>query len=181
MVITGMRIPKVMTRDRFHGIMRFLHFGNNEEIFDDRLGKVRFLLNHLNDTMRLVYIPVDRLSLDESMMLWHGRLIFRQYIKNKKNKYGIKFYKLCQFDGIVLRICIHSGVPFDDVNDYGQTGAVVVHLSEYFLDKGYTLWGQLLQLYTSFKIYDNKIHLHMWYTKQQKKRDSRGSEESKTK
>ena len=64
-------IPKVMTRDRFHGIMRFLHFGNNEEIFDDRLSKVRFLLNHLNDTMRLIYIPVDRLS-DESMMLWRG-------------------------------------------------------------------------------------------------------------
>ena len=70
-------IPKVMTRDRFHGIMRFLHFGNNEEIFDDRLGKVRFLLNHLNETMRLIYIPVDCLSSDESMMLWHGKINFQ--------------------------------------------------------------------------------------------------------
>ena len=133
-------VPKIMKRDRFCAIMRFMHFGNNEEIFNDRLGKVRFLISHLDNIMRLIYVPVDRLSLDESMMLWRGRLIFRQYIKNKRHKYGIKFYELCQFDGLVFRICIQSGVAFDDVNDLGQTGAVVLHLPDDFLDKGYTLF-----------------------------------------
>lgn len=36
-------------------------------------------------------------------------LIFKQYIKNKKQKYGIKFYELCTPDGFVLNIEIYKG------------------------------------------------------------------------
>ena len=80
------------------------------------------------------------LSLDESMMLWRERLIFRQYIKNKKHKYGVKFYELCESDGIVLRVSIHSGVPYQDIHGLGQTGAIVMKLLEDFLGKGYCVY-----------------------------------------
>ena len=32
-------------------------------------------------------------------MLSRGRLVFRLYIKNKRDKYGIKFFELCKKDG----------------------------------------------------------------------------------
>lgn len=46
--------------------------------------------------MKEVYEPSKNLSLDESMVLWRGRLVFRQYIKNKQHKYGVKSYLLTE-------------------------------------------------------------------------------------
>lgn len=43
------------------------------------------------------------------MLLWRGKLLFKQYIKNKKQKYGIKFYELCTPHGFVLNIEIYKG------------------------------------------------------------------------
>ena len=56
---------------------------------DDRLYRIQPIMDHLNNVMKKNYVPDKSLSIDESMMLWRGRLIFRQYIKNKKHKYGI--------------------------------------------------------------------------------------------
>ena len=38
------------------------------------------------------------------MMLWKESLIFRQYIKNKKHKQAVKFYQLCESDGIIINV-----------------------------------------------------------------------------
>lgn len=57
----------------------------------DRLYKVSTLIDMLKNKFQSNFSPYEALSLDESMLLWRGRLLFRQYIKNKKNKYGIKF------------------------------------------------------------------------------------------
>ena len=35
------------------------------------------------------------LSIDESLMLWKGRLGWRQYIPSKRARYGIKSYEIC--------------------------------------------------------------------------------------
>lgn len=39
-----------------------------------------------------IYCPSKNLAIDESMVLFRGRLIFRQYLKGKKHPYGIKLY-----------------------------------------------------------------------------------------
>ena len=67
---TKMMFSSVMSRGRFQSIMRFLHFGNEPQQPDDHLGKVRFLINHLNNAMPEIYTPHKKLSLDESMMFW---------------------------------------------------------------------------------------------------------------
>ena len=92
-----------MTRDRFTSIMQFLNFGEEPVNEDDRLGKTRLLINHLNTIVPEIFMPHKELRLDESMMLWRGSLVFRQYIKNKRYKYGIKFFELCTNDGFVLK------------------------------------------------------------------------------
>lgn len=129
----------VMSRNRFQMILRFWHFANNEEE-TTRLDKIMPLIDHLNDKMMEIYQPNRDLSIDESMMLWRGRLVFRQYIKNKRHKYGVKFYELCESGGLVLRARIYSGEAVDDDYDLGQTGAVVINLMEGLLGKGYRLF-----------------------------------------
>ena len=42
-----------------------------------------------------VYIPDEHVSIDESLMLWKGRLGWRQYIPSKRARYGIKSYEIC--------------------------------------------------------------------------------------
>ena len=130
----------VMTRDRVTSIMHFLNFGEVPVDEDDRLGKIRFLINHLNATLPKIFTPHKELSLDESMMLRRGRLVFCQYIKNKRHKHGVKFFELCTNDGFVLRADIHSGQKSQDPQSLGQTGAVVLRLMDPYLDKGHHLF-----------------------------------------
>lgn len=139
-----------MSRNRFQNILRFWHFNNNELPAHGRLDKIDVLLKHLNETMQRIYVPYESLSIDESMVLWRGRLVFRQYIKNKRHKYGIKLYELAESSGIIQNVTIYSGESFPDPNELGQTGAVVVLLMENYLGKGYSLYTD--NFYNSVKL-----------------------------
>jgi len=37
-----------------------------------------------------MYTPHEKVYIDQSMVLWHGRLIFCQFIHGKCHKYGVK-------------------------------------------------------------------------------------------
>ena len=75
-----------MSRNRFQLLLRLFHFVNNSAESDDRLYRIRQIMNHLNNVMKKNYVPDKSLCIDEPIMLWRGRLIFRQYIKNKKTQ-----------------------------------------------------------------------------------------------
>ena len=83
-----------MSRERFESILRFFNFGKKPKFDGDRLSKRRMTMDHFNETMLRLITPDKNQSIDESMMLWHGRLVFRQYIKNKRHKNVIKLYEL---------------------------------------------------------------------------------------
>ena len=126
-----------MTRDHFEMILRFFNFGDMPHFPGDRLGKVRFLVEHFNRISSSIFVPHQKLSLDESMMLWRGRLIFRQYIKNKRHKYGVKFFELCSHNSYIISCRIYAGVPLPDENNIGQSAQYVIDLMNPFLNKGY--------------------------------------------
>jgi hypothetical protein len=42
---------------------------------------------------RTIYTPDQHIAIDEGMVLWKGRLSFRQYIPNKPDIFGIKLYQ----------------------------------------------------------------------------------------
>lgn len=48
------------------------------------------------------------------MLLFRGRLSFRQYIKTKKAKYGIKFYVLTTSDGYRLNFKMYQGKNYEE-------------------------------------------------------------------
>jgi len=89
--------------------------------------------------MRQNYVPNKNICIDESMM-WRGKLHFRQYIKNKKHKYGVKLYELCESDGVVMKLKVYSGKCEESDNNLGHTTNVVLHLLENYLDKGYIVY-----------------------------------------
>lgn len=147
-----------MSRDRYLIIMRCLHFSKNPEIGDprpdDRLHKIRPVLDFFNNKMEQIYYPGKNLSLDESMILWKGRLVFRQYIKNKRHKYGIKLYMLTEPDGLILRFLIYTG-QLDIIGGKGHAQKVVLELMRGKLCQGHSVYMD--NFYNSFDLAKNLL------------------------
>ena len=92
-----------MTRTRFLLLNKFLHFQDNQNpSYDpndphrDRLFKIRDIMNMLTEKFNTVYYPSEHITVDESCILFKGRLPFKQYIRSKRSRFGIKFYELLQ-------------------------------------------------------------------------------------
>lgn len=104
--------------------------------------KMNKFVGMLTLNFRRIYLPGKELSLDESLLLYRGRLHFRQYIKSKKARYGIKFYILATTDGYVLNIIMYSGK--DENTQLGSMGTklerLVMRLMRPYLLKGTSSW-----------------------------------------
>ena len=104
--------PSVMSRERFESIMQFFSFGEKPLFENDRLSKLQMILD--------VITPERNISVDESMMLSRGRLVFRQ----------------C--DGLFLTVQAYGSQGFNDEHNLGQTAAIALKLMNPFVNKDYT-------------------------------------------
>ncbi|CAI6349268.1 unnamed protein product [Macrosiphum euphorbiae] len=89
------------------------------------------------------YFPDENLSsLDESLLLHRGRLVWRHNIKGKKAKYGIQFYELCTHDGYVLNVDMYKGKQTSSAVEEGvsKVDNIVLTLMKPFLNKGHSLY-----------------------------------------
>ena len=105
---------QVMRRDRFLLLLRFLHFADNAQYNPadpdrDKLYKCRSIINMIKDRCCRVYSPGKCLSMDESLVLFKGRLSFKQYISSKRARFGIKLYQLCASNGMLLDFLVYHG------------------------------------------------------------------------
>ena len=90
--------------------MQFLHFSDNTQANpEDKLCKVRPLLDLLLDRFRNVYIPDKVVSVDEDLIAWHGRLQIRQFIQSKRARFGIKIFALCETSGYMFNFTVYVG------------------------------------------------------------------------
>jgi len=56
-----------------------------------------------------MYNPTEHLAVDEVIVLYKGRVIFRQYIPKKRKRFGIKIYKLCDSLGYTYDMSVYLG------------------------------------------------------------------------
>lgn len=132
-----------MSGRRFEQLLRCFSVHSCNQILEgnDRLQKIRVLLNICLRNFQEAYTPGKELALDESLLLFRGRLSFRTYMKNKKTKYGIKFYELCSYDGYVLNIDIYKGQGEDGPDeDMSKIDSLVTKLLQPYVNKGYHLF-----------------------------------------
>lgn len=130
-----------MSRNRFLLILRALQFEDTESQEPrTQLGKIMPLINFFNNKMEEIYYPPRELSIDESMVLWRGRLKFRQYIKGKRHKFGIKLYVLCEPSGIALKIIVYAGSADPELSGSQHTDKVVLALLAGKLDAGHSIF-----------------------------------------
>ena len=53
-----------------------------------------------------MYCPTEHLAVDEVIVLYKGRVIFRQYVPKKRKRFGIKIYKLCDSLGYTYNMSV---------------------------------------------------------------------------
>ena len=87
-------------------------------------------------------MPGENICVDESLMLWKGRLGFRQYIKSKRARFGIKSYEICESTtGYVFDFIMYTGKDTEyTCTDGNQGEKVVLTLLEPLLGKYYKLY-----------------------------------------
>jgi len=75
----------------------------------DRLWKTRNVFDILKKKFSKFYNPSEHLAVDEVIVKYKGRVIFRQYIPKKHKCFGIKLYKLCDETGYTYDMTIYLG------------------------------------------------------------------------
>ncbi|XP_043475816.1 piggyBac transposable element-derived protein 4-like [Leptopilina heterotoma] len=98
-----------MTITRFLEISAFLHFSDNE-IGGGKLDKIAPVFNALVERFQEVYRPGEFISIDESLILFKGRLSFTQYNPHKRARFGLKTYQCSESKtGYVYNCKIYAG------------------------------------------------------------------------
>lgn len=134
----------MMSRDRYRDILKYLQFSTKVGPHpNDRLWKLRPVTSLVLQNIRAFMKPYQKVVIDESLVLFRGRLSFRQYIPSKRHRFGIKYYVLCDCQtGYVLDFIIYTGsdVEFASNDPHGFSGAVVKHLMHPFYGKNHILY-----------------------------------------
>lgn len=135
--------PKIMTRERFQHLCRYLHFSDNNATHDnpDKLAKLRKFYNMITESFHNCAKPGEVISIDEALIRFFGRISFRTYNASKPAKYGLKAYKLCDEKGYTYKFDLYTATPPEPRAD-GLKGvvAIVFDLLDGYLDKGRKLY-----------------------------------------
>ena len=153
-------LTQVMSRNRFELLLKVWHFSNNENCPEnDRLYKIQPLVDALLTKYQDAYTPSKIICIDESLIPFRGRLLFKQYIPQKAHKYGIKIFKLCCDGGYTWNLKIYGGK--EKTSTISVPTKIVMSLSEKLLNAGRTVVVD--NFYTSLelanKLLDKKTHI----------------------
>lgn len=136
-------IPKIFTRDRFLMIYRYLHFNDNETVTEGRMRKIAPIIKMLKSKFSSTIIPSQNLCIDESLILFKGRLAFKQFIPSKRSRFGVKLFVLVDCNTkFILDFIFYLGAetPFLIESDLGFSGSVVKSLMQPYIGCGRVLY-----------------------------------------
>ena len=145
-----------MERDRYLHIPHFLHSADNSRRSDegeeyDQLRKLRTVFDKLNDAYAKFYNPSEHLAVDEVIVKFKDRVIFRQYIPKKRKHLGIKIYKLCDESGYMYDMRVYLGRDSHSAtDDMTATHVTVRHLTSRVEGLGHKIYGQFLLINKTF-------------------------------
>lgn len=145
----------LFSQDRFFLLFRALHFVDNDLPATNKLNKIKNLLDGVREIFKKTFYPFENLCIDESLLLWKGRLSFKIYIPSKRHRFGIKLFVLCDvLTGYILDVIVYTGSQsdYEMVENLGISGSVVKTMMNDYLGKGHTLYVD--NWYTSPALFD---------------------------
>ena len=160
-------IASVMCKTRFEQIFRFLHLCDTSQQVPagqpghDKLFKVRHFLDMFSSSFDQEYNLHQECSVDEAMIPFKGRVGFKQYMKDKPTKWGIKVFVLADAtNGYVKAFQVYTGRTVEGSSDVGLCTKVVLDLLSEHRNSGLTVYMDSYysspQLYAA--LYDQNIN-----------------------
>ena len=137
----------VMSRGRFLSITKFLRFSSMTDV-DKSHPRTRMepYLDLLRQRSQRPLVPGIDIAIDEALVLWKGRLQFKQFIRTKRARFGIKAFVLSPsaslWSGYSWNFEVYYGkdtdISFDDPNasHLSISEIIVCHLMKDLLDSG---------------------------------------------
>ena len=169
-------IAQKMTRDRFLEIHRYLHFTDNTKLIPpedpqyDRLGKVRRVLDMLQERFLAVYHSNRECAIDEAMVPYKGRSSLKQYMPKKPIRRGLKVWmRADSCNGYVSRFQVYVGKEV--TSEKGLGARVVKDLSRDLIGKHYHIFCD--NFFTSIRLFD-ELHQKGIYATGTLRADRRG-------
>ena len=127
-------VSKSMRRSRFEEIMKYFHAANNADlIIEDKFAKIRPLLEIINKNFLEygVVFKESNISMDESMIPYHGRHPTKQFIRGKPIRWGYKGWVATSPSGYAFFIDLYQGKydknPSNYKMQFGIGGSVVLN------------------------------------------------------
>jgi len=143
-ILGGSIIPTFISYNRFCEITQFLHFDEPQPDNSDRIAKIRNLWEMIFNNFKGLIVPFENLCLDESLILFKGRLYWRQYNPKKAAKFGIKTFSLVDSKtGFILDSRIFSGKSDQresNMGNFGHGGSMVLDFLRPHFFKSHTVF-----------------------------------------
>ncbi|KAI4457453.1 polyserase-related [Holotrichia oblita] len=95
---------------------------------EDRLYKIRPLIDKLAKNFRQHGGLQEHLSIDESMVPYYGKHYAKQYIRGKPTRFGFKNWALCTNEGYMVGFDIYTGKNSSLEKHFGVGGDIVLAL-----------------------------------------------------
>jgi len=134
----------VLSRNRYQLLSKFIHFADNtcynsQDPLEDKLYKIRPLLNYLVTKFQELYSPSQKVSITEQILPFNPNNL------RKKASFGIKVFSLCDSSGYLFNVEIYTGKKermdtSEEGESLGPTGDLVMRLMEPILDRGHMLF-----------------------------------------
>ena len=150
------RFRSIISRDACVNLEKFIHFIDNESLPENysKTAKIKPIFDYFVSRFQKLFTRDRDISINESLLLWKGRLSWKQYIPRKRSRFGLKPFVLCDaITGYVWNSILYSGKDTDGIEDgnadYHAT-RIVCSLAKSFFNKKYCIdvdnWFTLVEL-----------------------------------
>lgn len=131
-----------MARDRFREIKKYLRFDvkstRRTRLQSDKFCLASFVVQRFVENSQKCYVPEESLTIDEQLFPTKARCRFTQYMPNKPDKFGIKFWILAELKSkYCLNIKPYLGKDESRTESLG-THVVMTLMNKYF-NRGYNV------------------------------------------
>ena len=139
--------PQIMSRDKFMNILTFFHLCDNDNYVPrgqegyNPVHKLGTIYSVVTGNFSDVWKPGKNVCIDEGVIPFRGKVLFKVYNPDKPDKYGVKSYQLCDSsNGYCCRFEIYTGVNQEPPSAKGKTYDLVMRLMQPYLNVGRCLY-----------------------------------------
>lgn len=138
---------EIMSRNRFSAIFKMLRFSNPHSFVKGKpMTRLGMFFALIRDNCMSLIDPGETVAVDECLVLYKGRLHFKQFIKTKRSRFGIKLFCLCpsdpRFRGYTYNFALYFGKDhyivdhISGTDNLSMSERIVVFLVQRLLNEG---------------------------------------------